>query len=384
MFYGAFPMPWWGYLVVGLICVQITILAVTLYLHRAQAHRALELHPAICHFFRLWLWLTTGMTTRAWASIHRKHHAKVETAEDPHSPQVSGIKTVLWHGAELYRREAANPETLKRYGYGTPNDTLENIYENYSNVGIYITLILNMILFGVPGITLWAVQMMWIPFFAAGVINGIGHYWGYRNFECDDASTNISPWGLWIGGEELHNNHHTYPTSAKFSIQWWEVDIGWGVIQILRFFKLAKVKKIAPQITWKQTKENIDADSVKGLIINRFNILAKYTKQVLLPTLNDAGLSSEEVRNFKQPLIAAKSLVSEKDATKLQQFLEKYPKLQAAYQLRNGLQAIWQHTSATQKELIESFENWCKQAENAGISTLKQFSLDLRKLHATH
>jgi stearoyl-CoA desaturase (delta-9 desaturase) len=236
----------WQMVIYTLVVTHITIIAVTVYLHRSQAHRALDVHPVLAHFFRAWLWLTTGMGTRAWAAIHRKHHAKCETSEDPHSPQVMGIKKVFWQGAELYRAEAKNAETLSRYGHGTPNDWLENkVYQAFPWQGCAVTLVLSFILFGFPGISIWAIQMLWIPVLAAGVINGIGHYFGYRNFDYADASRNIFPLGILIGGEELHNNHHTHATSAKLSVKWYEFDIGWFYIRVLSALRLATIKKVA-------------------------------------------------------------------------------------------------------------------------------------------
>src|SRR5690349_15162697 len=256
---GLVSLPWWGYVIVTLALTHVTIAAVTIYLHRCQAHRGLDLHPAVSHFFRFWLWLTTGMITKEWIAIHRKHHAKVETADDPHSPQTRGINTVLLRGAELYREESHNLETLAKYGHGAPNDWIErHLYTPHTWKGVGLMLIIDLVLFGPIGATIWAVQMLWIPVTAAGIINGIGHYWGYRNFACADASTNIVPWGIIIGGEELHNNHHAYGTTAKLSSQWYEFDIGWLYIQTLVFFRLATVRKVAPQIRFDRSKAVAD------------------------------------------------------------------------------------------------------------------------------
>ncbi|MFL6712717.1 MAG: acyl-CoA desaturase, partial [Sulfurifustis sp.] len=225
---GVVSLPWWGYVLVALVFTHITIASVTIYLHRHQAHRALDLHPVVSHFFRFWLWLTTGMITKEWAAVHRKHHAKVETPDDPHSPQQWGIRKVLWDGTSLYRVASKDGEILAKYGHGTPDDWIErHLYSRRNTWGIASMLVINLVLFGPIGLTIWAVQMAWIPFFAAGVINGIGHYWGYRNYEVQDASRNIVPWGILIGGEELHNNHHAYPSSAQLSNKWWVFDIGW-------------------------------------------------------------------------------------------------------------------------------------------------------------
>ena len=282
--YGIFDLSLGGYVLAALILTQITIASVTLYLHRCQAHKALDLHPIISHFFRFWLWLTTAQNTKAWAAIHRKHHAHCETENDPHSPQVLGLKKVLREGAELYQKEAKNQETLDKFGKGTPDDWIERkLYTPYNNVGIIIMFVLDLICFGLPGITIWAIQMMWIPIFAAGVINGVGHFWGYRNFECPDAATNITPIGFFIGGEELHNNHHTYGTSAKFSVKWYEFDIGWMYIRILSFFKLAKVNRVPPKLIQVENSKPISADTLAAVINNRFHLMAQYSKHVVKP-----------------------------------------------------------------------------------------------------
>ena len=270
-------LPWWGYVLVALAFTHVTIAAVTIYLHRCQAHRALDLHPVVSHFFRFWLWMTTGMETKHWAAIHRKHHARCETAEDPHSPQVLGIAKVLREGAELYRAEAKNQETMDKFGSGTPEDWMErNVYTKHNGLGIRLMLVVNVILFGPLGLSIWAVQMAWIPITAAGIINGIGHYWGYRNFAADDASTNIVPWGIIIGGEELHNNHHSYASSAKLSSKWYEFDIGWMYIRILETFGLARVKKIAPQVRFDWAKTRCDLDTLQAVITHRFDVMGKY------------------------------------------------------------------------------------------------------------
>jgi stearoyl-CoA desaturase (delta-9 desaturase) len=280
MYNGLFDLPWWGYVVVALVLTHITIAAVTIFLHRHQAHRALDLHPIPSHFFRFWLWLTTGMVTREWAAIHRKHHAKCETEEDPHSPQTRGIRKVMWEGAELYRAEAMNQDTLQRYGHGTPDDWLErNVYRR-SVLGVSIMLVIDVIAFGALGLTVWAVQMAWIPIWAAGVVNGIGHYWGYRNYDCVDASRNISPWGILIGGEELHNNHHSFATSAKLSSKWYEFDIGWMYIRILEMLGLAKVKKTIPQPKFGEPKAVPDFDTLQAVVTHRYDVMTRYMRSL--------------------------------------------------------------------------------------------------------
>lgn len=337
-FYGVLDLSAWGYMGVALLLTHITIAGVTIFLHRAQAHRALKLHPIVSHFFRLWLWLSTGMETKAWAAIHRKHHAHCEKIDDPHSPQVLGLSTVLMDGAELYRREAKNVETLARYGHGTPDDWLErNLYTPHSAKGILLMLCINLWLFGIPGLTIWALQMAWIPLFAAGVINGIGHYWGYRNFECMDASTNILPWGILIGGEELHNNHHTYPTSAKLSVKAWEFDLGWAYIKALSWMGLAEVKRTVPLPKIIPGKPAIDAEGLQALLSNRIQVMTTYSKKVIRPLFKDQE------------------------------------HLQSAKHFGEQLQMIWSKTTATQKELLEALQEWCHQAEATGIQKLQEF-----------
>ena len=377
--HGFLDLPWWGYLVVTLVFTQITIFGVTVFLHRCQAHRALELHPIVSHFFRFWLWMSTGMVTKEWAAIHRKHHAKVETTEDPHSPQTLGIKRVLWQGAELYRKEAKNKETLERYGQGTPDDWIErNLYTKHSALGIMIMLAINVALFGTIGLSIWAIQMAWIPFWAAGVINGIGHYVGYRNFECRDASRNISPIGFFIGGEELHNNHHTYGTSAKFSVKWWEFDIGWLLIRTLQVFGLAKPKRLPPKPQLVQNKSNVDGETVKAILTNRFLVLAHYSGDVILPVFREELQRASEagkavLRRIKKLLVREQSLVDEKGLAHLDNTLKQYHSLQVVYQFRLKLQDIWAKSTASQAELLESLQEWCKQAEATGIHVLRDF-----------
>lgn len=376
-FYGLLDLPWWGYIVAGLVLTHITIVSVTVYLHRHQAHRGLDLHPIASHFFRFWLWLTTGMITKAWAAIHRKHHAKCETVDDPHSPQVLGLATVLFEGAELYRKESVNNETLERYGQGTPDDWLENhIYTPHSAKGLYLGLIINFILFGVPGITIWAVQGAWIPLFAAGIINGVGHYFGYRNFECADASRNVVPWGILIGGEELHNNHHTYPTSAKLSVKWWEFDLGWAYICLLSFLGLAKVKRTIPTPAIIKGKSQIDADTLRAIIANRIQILTTYSKSVIFPLFKQEKkiLAKQGVwSGIKSALMREDSLVDDSSRHQLEKFLAENRVIRVVYQLRLQLQEIWDRTSANQKELLDALHAWCQEAEASGIHRVQEF-----------
>lgn len=278
---GLWNLAWWQIVLYTLATTHITIAAVTIFLHRAQAHRALDLHAIPSHFFRFWLWIGTGMVTKEWVAIHRKHHAKCETVDDPHSPQTRGLDTVMWRGAELYRAESKNMETIKKFGHGTPDDWMErNVYTRYGWQGVGLMLILDLALFGALGAAVWAVQMLWIPFWAAGVVNGVGHYWGYRNFEAQDASTNLSPWGIIIGGEELHNNHHTYPTSAKFSVKPYEFDIGWVYISLMKKIGWATVKKVPPKLQLGDVKPVADEKTLEALIANRYEVMAGYARGV--------------------------------------------------------------------------------------------------------
>ncbi|OGT38369.1 MAG: aminotransferase, partial [Gammaproteobacteria bacterium RIFCSPHIGHO2_12_FULL_38_14] len=382
--FGLIQLPWWGYIVVLLCLTQITILSVTLYLHRTQAHRALQLHPIVSHFFRFWLWMTTGMVTKEWAAIHRKHHAKVETNDDPHSPITKGIKTVFFEGTELYRKEAKNKETLEKYGEGTPDDWIErHLYSRFSALGIVLMLMLDLILFGTMGLTIWAIQMAWIPFFAAGVINGIGHYLGYRNFECQDASRNVVPWGVFLGGEELHNNHHAYASSAKFSAKWWEIDTGWYVIRLLQFLRLAKPKRVLPSIKTIPTKTKVDVDTLKALITYRFQVLARYTREVILPALYEEKKRSSAkgralLHSARSVLVRDTSLMKKSQTMRLATVLENFQSLRVVYQFRLRLQEIWSRSTASQKELLEALQEWCQQAEATGIEALRQFSKRLK------
>lgn len=383
---GVIVMPWWGYVVVTLVLTHITIASITIYLHRHSAHRALELHPLPSHFFRFWLWLTTGMVTKEWTAIHRKHHAKCETSDDPHSPIIFGIEKVLAEGSELYRKEAKNKETLKRYGYGTPDDWMErNIYSKHSAKGVALMLIINIILFGPIGITIWAIQMIWAPIFAAGVINGVGHYWGYRNFQAEDASKNIVPWGILIGGEELHNNHHAYATSARLSNKWYEFDIGWLYIRILEMAGLAKVKKIAPKLRIDSAKTECDSDTLQAVISHRYEVLAKYSKS-LKATLAQEIIHLKEATaqygidntTLKRWILADSRTLQDHEREKLSQVLSNTKTLDKVYTMREELAEIWQRSTASTEELVKKLEDWCRRAEESGIDVLQAFSQRLR------
>jgi stearoyl-CoA desaturase (delta-9 desaturase) len=372
-------------LVTGLVLTQVTIAGVTIYLHRHQAHRALDLHPVIAHLFRFWLWMTTGMVTREWVAIHRKHHAKCETPDDPHSPQVRGIGTVLWQGSELYRQEAANRATVEGYGHLTPDDWLErHVYARFPWLGITLMLLLDIALFGMPGLVLWALQMAWIPFWAAGVINGVGHYWGYRNYETADASRNILPWGFFIGGEELHSNHHAFPSSARFSSKWWEFDIGWAVIRLLSLLGLAKIKRVAPrQAAVLAGKDVIDLDTVQAVLRNRMYVMASYARDVIRPVLRQerkqCGSACRRVlRRAPRLLIRDASLINARARARLEQILASFTDLKIVYQYRQQLQSVWTSKVTSQEMLCSALQEWCQQAEETGIAALQEFSRRLR------
>ncbi len=387
MYNGLITLPWWGYVLVTLALTHITIASVTLFLHRSQAHRALELHPIVSHFFRFWLWLTTGMVTKEWVAIHRKHHAHCETPEDPHSPQVLGLRKVLWQGAELYKQAAQDPETLARYGHGTPDDWLErHLYTPHNFLGITLMLILDVVLFGAIGITIWAVQMLWIPFFAAGVINGIGHYWGYRNYACEDASTNILPWGILIGGEELHNNHHAYGSSAKLSSRWYEFDIGWLYIRLLALFGLARVKKVAPRVKWGEIKHFPDTELLTAIVTHRYDVLSRYLRSMSAVCRSELAklkarlpdLAGVRLRQVRRWLSLDMQALGEAERRKLTALLANSPQLRTIYQMRQELTALWQRSTASREQLVKQLSDWCRRAEASGIEALSQFSLKLR------
>ncbi|KTD64659.1 DesA family fatty acid desaturase [Legionella spiritensis] len=386
MLYGVLNLSFWGYVLATLVLTQITIAAVTIYLHRNQTHRALTLHPVISHFFRFWLWLTTGMVTAQWVAIHRKHHATTDVEGDPHSPKVLGLKKVFWQGAELYKAAAGDREMIEKYSHGTPTDWIErNLYSRFSARGILLMFLADLVLFGIPGITIWAIQMMWIPVHAAGVVNGIGHHWGYRNFECPDAATNIIPWGFWIGGEELHNNHHTFASSAKFSVKWWEFDLGWFYIRCLSFLGLAKVKKLPPRLAMEEGKLHVDLDTVRAVVSNRFQVMSYYYKRVVRPILKiekqTAIETSADKKLFQRAgrlLRLQENLLSPRAKSRLHALLASREKLRVVYHYRQSLQNIWLKTATSQKELVEALQNWCKQAEESGLDVLKQFAQQVK------
>lgn len=377
-------LSYWAYLLITLGITHITIAAVTIYLHRHQTHRALDLNPAVSHFFRFWLWLTTGMRTAEWVAIHRKHHARVETAEDPHSPQQLGIKAVLFTGAELYQKEAANKDTILKYGFDTPDDWLErNLYYRFNSIGICLMLVLNVLLFGFIGITIWAVQMAWIPFLAAGVINGIGHWWGYRNFEGPDASTNIIPFGLLIGGEELHNNHHAFASSARFSNKWYEVDLGWTYIKLMQLMRLARVKKVAPEPVIDHNKQGVDLDTLRAVITNRLHVMSDYASDVVKKVYREETVKANQtkrklMRKYRRLLIRHENLLDNTARVHLAELFHHSATLKLVYEYRQRLQSLWLETTADQENLLKGLQEWCRQAEETGVEALQEFSLKIK------
>jgi stearoyl-CoA desaturase (delta-9 desaturase) len=385
--FGVFDLPWWGYVLVALGFTHITICAVTLFLHRAQAHRAMELHAIPSHFFRLWLWMTTGMVTREWVAVHRKHHAKCETAEDPHSPMIYGINRVLFGGVLLYVKEKKNHETIERYGTGTPDDWLErNVYSRFMIHGIVTMGLINVVLFGfIPGLLILGTQIIWIPFWAAGVINGVGHYYGYRNQHTPDTSTNIVPIGILIGGEELHNNHHAHATSAKFSSKWYEFDIGWVYIQILQALGLCKVKHVAPVPRIADPKASVDVGVLEAVIRNRYDVLAHYAvslKQAMAEELQrlrqSAPLEAERLDSLKSSLRRDEALLSQAEREELAVALAPSPTLQKLVAMRRELTDLWSRSMASKEQLVAQLQDWCQRAEQSGIVPLARFSERLR------
>ena len=381
--WGLFELPVWGYVLIVFGVTHISIASITIFLHRHQAHRALELHPVSSHFFRFWLWFLTGTITKEWVSVHRQHHAKVETEDDPHSPQIRGIRKVLLEGYELYRVGALNPETVSKYGYATPDDWLErNIYTGLSYYGLVLLFVINIILFGIPGIVMWVAQLLWQPIFAAGIINGMGHWWGYRNFEVPDASTNIVPWGVLIGGEELHNNHHAFPSSARLSNRWWELDIGWTYIRLLELLGLAKVKKVPPRPRMDPAKVSADLDTLKAVIQNRFQVMSRYAKVVLTRVHAEElrsgnAMRRSALRRVRSLLVREESLLSSEARSRLEQALAESHALTTVYEYKRRLQNIWQERSMSQERLLQALEDWCKQAEASRIRALQEFARTL-------
>ena len=382
---------WWEMVLVGLVFTQLTIFSVTLYLHRSQAHRGVDFHPALNHFFRFWTWLTTSMITREWVAIHRKHHAKVETEEDPHSPQTKGIGMVFWRGVELYREARAQREDIAQYGKGAPDDWIERrLYTPHANLGPVALLLANFVLFGFAGVALWAIQMAWIPFWAAGVVNGLGHWWGYRNFESADTSTNLTPWAFWVGGEELHNNHHAFPSSARFSMRRWEFDIGWVVIKGLEKLRLAKVLRVAPSLDLRPNIAVPDADTLKALLAHRFHAMTDYQRHVLKPALREeaqrAGAKLRKLlpRRMRRGLVDDGRWLKPEAREQLQRWVEQRPRISALVEYRKRLAAVLEARSNDAGERLRQLQAWCQEAEASGIRVLQEYSARLKGYAIAH
>jgi len=382
---GTWKLHWWQIILFTLAVTHVTMISVTVFLHRHQAHRALGLHPIASHFFRFWLWLTTGQVTKEWAAVHRKHHARCEQSEDPHSPHIHGIKTVLLQGAELYRAESRKQETLARFGQGTPDDWLERkLYSRYSWQGVALMLLIDLALFGAAGLAVWAVQMAWTPIMAAGIINGAAHYWGYRNFEAPDASTNISPWGILIAGEELHNNHHTYPSSAKLSVKRYEFDIGWMYIRLLQWARLATVKKTPPRLVLGPIRPVANEETLEALIANRYEIMAAYAKGLRaacrqeMQAVRARGMDTSALKAARRWLHRDTERVPASVSAQLAKARASFPTLDRMVTMREELRQLWLNRSHTREQLAADLAAWCHRAEASGIAALQEFSLRLR------
>jgi stearoyl-CoA desaturase (delta-9 desaturase) len=386
MFDGLLNLPWWGDIIAAVVLVQITIAGVTVYLHRCQAHRALDVHPIVSHFFRFWMWLTTGMITKEWAAIHRKHHAKCETEEDPHSPRIHGINKILWGGVVLYVKESHKPETMAKYGHGTPDDWIErNIYTPMNKWGIMLLAAIDVALFGVvPGLIIYGIQLAWIPFWAAGVINGLGHYFGYRNFQTEDDSTNMAPWAVWIGGEELHNNHHAYPTSAKFSQRWYEFDLGWMYIRMMEFLGLATVRKVAPKVKLDPSKFEVDAQTLQAVIMHRFDVMTHYAKSVKraskleIDALRAKGHDSTALKSIRKWLHMDDAVVPARHREAIERVVAASPSLKTTLTMRQDLARIWERSTLSTDQLVGQLKEWCERAEKSDVPPLVDFSRRLR------
>ncbi len=386
--HGLLGLPVWGYFVLAACMIHFTIVSVTLYLHRTATHRGLDMHPVVSHVMRMWLWLSTGMLTKEWVAVHRKHHAHCETDRDPHSPKVKGLRRVVLEGAELYREEAKNPETLEKYGRGTPDDWMErHVYSRHGKLGVGILLVTNLVLLGIPGLTVWALQMIAIPFLAAGVVNGLGHFYGYRNFECTDAATNVSPWGLILAGEELHNNHHAFPSSAKFALRPWEFDLGWSYIRLLGWFRLVEVRRVAPKPRI-NAEPQVDLDTVRAVILNRLHVLRHYGREVMLPALkhersNACAYRMRLLAGVRRLLIRDRGLLTAADQRHLRLALARSQALETVYEFRLRLEKLWENGAQSNETLLQHFKEWCVEAEATGIASLREFSARLQSYALT-
>ena len=368
---------YWQMALYFLVVSQVTMMTTTLYLHRSATHRGADLHPVISHFFRFWSWLTTATVTKEWVAVHRKHHARCETAEDPHSPRFAGINTVLWRGAELYQEAARDKEMLDKFGKGTPDDWLErNVYTPYSTVGVVVLLFASFAAFGLPGVVIWAMQMMLMPFCAAGVINGLGHWWGYRNFDTADTATNLTPWGLLIGGEELHNNHHAFPSSAKFALRRFEVDIGWAVLWTLQKLRLAKVLRVAPQLDVRPNIAVPDAETLRAMMVHRWQVATDYFSTVLKPQFKTDA--KDLPRRLRKAFRSEGRWLDAAHRERLHAFVAARPQLATLMDYRQRLLAIYEMKSAEAEAKMDALRTWCREAEASGILALQEFSMRLK------
>ena len=368
-----------------LVATQLTIFSVTLYLHRSMAHRGVDFHPAVAHVFRFWSWLTTSMITREWVAIHRKHHAKCETEEDPHSPMFQGIDNVMWRGVEMYRDARGQRADIEKYGKGCPDDWIERkLYTPHATLGPTLLLVASFIAFGFAGLALWAIQMAWIPFWAAGVVNGLGHWWGYRNFETTDTATNLSPWGVWIGGEELHNNHHAFPSSAKFALRKWEFDIGWAAIRGLQAVGLAKVLRVAPSLDVRPNIPVPDADTMKALLAHRFQAMTDYQRNVLKPALREEAAAAGAKLRALLPRKLRKGLADDgrwlqpEAREELQAWVEQRPRIRTLVEYRAQLAEVLEARGHDAQATLQRLQQWCHEAEASGIRALQEYSARLK------
>ena len=368
---------WWQMALYLIVCAQLTMMSTTLFLHRSATHRGVDLHPAVSHFLRFWNWLTTAMVTKEWVAIHRKHHARCETAEDPHSPRFAGINTVLWRGLELYQEAAKDKAMLEQYGKGTPDDWLERtLYAGRSNLGITVLAIVNIALFGLPGLAIWALQMILMPFFAAGVINGLGHWWGYRNFDTADTATNLTPWAFLIGGEELHNNHHAFPSSAKFALRRFEFDLGWAVLWTLAKFRLATILRTAPELNVRPNIQVPDTETLRAMMVHRWQVATDYFATVLKPHLK--AESESLPRRLRRALRSEGRWLDAGRRERMQAYVAARPQLAQLLEYRQRLLAIYEIRSADAAAKMEALRAWCREAEASGIAALAAYSARLK------
>ncbi|HEX5313712.1 MAG TPA: transposase [Gammaproteobacteria bacterium] len=379
---GTVPLPWWGYVLVTAFTVHLTVIGVTIYYHRDQAHRALDLHPALRQFFRFWVWFTSAMVCHQWVAVHRKHHAFVEREGDPHSPQLLGLGHMLGNGARVYQLATMDPATIETYGRGTPNDWLERFYTRFPHLGVTVLLIVEIILFGLPGVAIWGIQMLNMPVLASGLINGVGHHSGYRNFDLPDASHNILPIGILAGGEELHNNHHAFPSSARFSVRRFEFDIGWMYIRVLSALGLARVRRVFPRPHLSERPARIDVDSVRAVVANRMHVLRAYRREVLIPMLRRELAERRRERQFRHMrrlLLKDSTLMDSSKLSQRERLIERYPGLAVAWRYRERLRAIWEERAASNERVRKSLSNWCQDAEASGIESLARFATRLTR-----